>query len=226
LSAAEAASRVREEVLARYIGSVCRLCRREGMKLFLKGDRCFTEKCAIEKRNYAPGQHGKGGRVKTKQLQGYGLQLREKQKVKRLYGMLESQFALNFRRASQEKGVVGETLLSKLERRLDNVVYRLGFGSSRAQARQLVRHGHVRVNEKRLNIPSFQVRKGDVISLGARAQKNAFVIQSVESVKGRGVPQWLELDAAGMKGKVLSMPARDDVNFPIQEQLIVELYSK
>ena len=211
--------------MARYIGSVCRLCRREGMKLFLKGDRCFTEKCAIEKRNYAPGQHGKGGRIKSK-LQGYGLQLREKQKTKRLYGMMEGQFALTFARASQEKGVVGETLLSKLERRLDNVVYRLGFGSSRAQARQLVRHGHVRINEKKLNVPSFQVRVRDVVSLAPRAAKNALVQASVESVKGRGVPKWLELDTAGMKGKVLSMPARDDVNFPIQEQLIVELYSK
>jgi len=195
------------------------------MKLFLKGDRCFTEKCAIEKRNYAPGQHGKGGRIKSK-LQGYGLQLREKQKTKRLYGMMEGQFALTFTRASQEKGVVGETLLSKLERRLDNVVYRLGFGSSRAQARQLVRHGHVRINEKKLNVPSYQVRVGDVVSLAARASKNALVQASVEAVKGRGVPKWLELDTAGMKGKVLSMPARDDVNFPIQEQLIVELYSK
>jgi small subunit ribosomal protein S4 len=195
------------------------------MKLFLKGDRCFTEKCAIEKRNYAPGQHGKGGRIK-KQVQGYGLQLREKQKTKRVYGMLEGQFALTFDRASQEKGVVGETLLSKLERRLDNVVYRLGFGASRAQARQLVRHGHVRVNEKKLDIPSFQVRQGDAISLALGASKNALVAQSVEAVKGRGVPKWLELDAAAMKGKVLSMPARDDVNFPIQEQLIVELYSK
>jgi small subunit ribosomal protein S4 len=195
------------------------------MKLFLKGDRCFTEKCAIEKRNYAPGQHGKGGRIKSK-LQGYGLQLREKQKTKRLYGMLESQFALTFDRASQEKGVVGEMLLSKLERRLDNVVYRLGFGSSRAQARQLVRHGHVRVNDRKLNIPSFQVRVGDTVSMAARAAKNAQVAASVEAVKGRGVPRWLELDADGMKGKVLSLPARDDVNFPIQEQLIVELYSK
>jgi small subunit ribosomal protein S4 len=195
------------------------------MKLFLKGDRCFTEKCAIEKRNYAPGQHGKGGRVKSK-LQGYGLQLREKQKTKRLYGMLEGQFALTFDRASQEKGVVGETLLSKLERRLDNVVYRLGFGSSRAQARQLVRHGHVRINEKKLNVPSFQVRVGDVVSLAPRASKNALVQASVEAVKGRGVPKWLELDSANTKGKVLSLPARDDVNFPIQEQLIVELYSK
>jgi small subunit ribosomal protein S4 len=211
--------------VARYIGSVCRLCRREGMKLFLKGDRCFTEKCAIEKRNYAPGQHGKGGRIKSK-LQGYGLQLREKQKAKRLYGMLEGQFSLFFDRASQEKGVVGEKLLQKLERRLDNVVYRLGFGSSRAQARQLVRHGHVRVNQRKVDIPSFQVRVGDVLSLAARATKNETVQAAVESVKGRGVPKWLELDSAEMKGKVLSLPARDDVNFPIQEQLIVELYSK
>jgi small subunit ribosomal protein S4 len=195
------------------------------MKLFLKGERCFTEKCAIEKRNYAPGQHGKGGRVKAK-LQGYGLQLREKQKVKRLYGMLEDQFALTFDRASQEKGVVGEQLLAKLERRLDNVTYRLGFGSSRPQARQLVRHGHVKVNGRKLNIPSYQVEKDDVIELTARASKNALVQQSVDAVKGRGVPKWLELDATGMKGKVLSMPGRDDVNFPIQEQLIVELYSK
>ena len=211
--------------MARYTGPVCRLCRREGMKLFLKGDRCFTEKCAIEKRNYAPGQHGKGGRVKTK-LQGYGLQLREKQKVKRLYRMQEGQFGLTFDRAAAEKGVVGEVLLSKLERRLDNVIYRLGFGASRDQARQLVRHGHVKVDDKKVNIPSYQVEEGDVVSLGSRAAKNAQVTASVEAVKGRGVPKWLELDAAGMKGRVLSMPARDDVNFPIQEQLIVELYSK
>ena len=195
------------------------------MKLFLKGDRCFTEKCAIEKRNYAPGQHGKGGRIKSK-LQGYGLQLREKQKVKRLYRMQEGQFGLTFDRAAAEKGVVGEVLLSKLERRLDNVVYRLGFGASRDQARQLVRHGHVRVNEKKLDIPSYQVNEGEVITLSARAVKNGQVQQSVESVKGRGVPKWLELDSAAFKGRVLSMPAREDVNFPIQEQLIVELYSK
>jgi small subunit ribosomal protein S4 len=211
--------------VARYIGSVCRLCRREGIKLFLKGDRCFTEKCAIEKRNYAPGQHGKGGRIKSK-LQGYGLQLREKQKVKRLYGMLEGQFHLTFQRAAQEKGVVGENLLQKLERRLSNVVYRLGLGNSQAQARQLVRHGHVRVNDRRIDIPSYQVRVGDVVSLGPRAQKNAFVQASVEAVKGRGVPKWLELDAANLSGKVLALPGRDDVSFPIQEQLIVELYSK
>lgn len=211
--------------MARYNGSVCRLCRREGMKLFLKGDRCFTEKCAIEKRNYAPGMHGKGGRIKSK-LQGYGLQLREKQKVKRLYGMLEDQFALTFRRASQEKGVVGEVLLQKLERRLSNVVYRLGFGNSQAQARQLVRHGHVRVNDRKIDIPSYQVRVGDVLTLTPKTAKNALVEASVEAVKGRGVPKWLELDPANLAGKVLALPERDDVTFPIQEQLIVELYSK
>jgi small subunit ribosomal protein S4 len=195
------------------------------MKLFLKGDRCFTEKCAIEKRNYAPGQHGKGGRIKSK-VQGYGLQLREKQKTKRLYGMVEGQFRLFFDRATQEKGVSGENLLSSLERRLDNVIYRLGFGGSRAQARQLVRHGHVRVNDRRLDVPSFQVRVGDSIALSAAAAKNGLVTAAVDSVKGRGVPKWLELDANAMKGKVVALPARDDVNFPIQEQLIVELYSK
>jgi small subunit ribosomal protein S4 len=195
------------------------------MKLFLKGDRCYTEKCAIEKRNYAPGQHGKGVRVKAK-LQGYGLQLREKQKVKRLYGMLEGQFALTFERATQEKGVAGDILLQKLERRLSNVVYRLGFGSSQAQARQLVQHGHVRVNDKKVDIPSYQVGAGDVIALAPSSAKSAFVVASVAGVKGRGVPKWLELDAEGMKGKVLSLPARDDVTFPIQEQLVVELYSR
>ena len=172
-----------------------------------------------------PGQHGKGGRIK-KQVQGYGLQLREKQKVKRLYGMLERQFALTFERAAQEKGVVGEVLLQKLERRLGNVVYRLGFGSSQAQARQLVRHGHVRVNDRKIDIPSYQVRVGDVITLAPKAAKNDLVQASVEAVKGRGVPKWLELDAANLTGKVLALPARDDVSFPIQEQLIVELYSK
>jgi small subunit ribosomal protein S4 len=208
--------------MARYTGADCRQCRREGIKLFLKGDRCYTDKCAVERRPYPPGMAGK----KRPRDSEYRVQLREKQKTKRLYGMLEGQFALTFDRASHEKGVVGETLLSKLERRLDNVVYRLGFGGSRAQARQLVRHGHIRINEKKLDIPSFQVRQGDVVSLSNRAAKNALVAQAVEAVKGRGVPKWLELDAAAMKGKVLSMPARDDVNFPIQEQLIVELYSK
>lgn len=211
--------------MARYIGPTGKLSRREGVNLFLKGRRDTSGKAAIERRNYPPGQHGKGARVKTK-VQGYGLQLREKQKVKRIYGLLEKQFRLTFERASKEKGVVGETLLSMLERRLDNTVYRLGFASTRAQARQLVNHGHVKVNDKKVNIASYQVSVGDQVALGARAAKNVFVAESLEDVKSRGIPKWLELDADGAKGKVLSLPARDDVNFPIQEQLIVELYSK
>jgi len=208
--------------MARYTESVCRICRREGAKLFLKGSRCYTKKCAFERRPTPPGQHG----VRRRKVGEYGLQLREKQKVKRLYGMLEGQFALTFDRASHEKGVSGELLLSKLERRLSNVVYRLGFGSSQAQGRQLVRHGHVLVNGKKIDIPSYQVKVGEVITLASRASKNALVAASVEAVKGRGVPRWLELDAANLSGKVLALPARDDVSFPIQEQLIVELYSK
>ena len=211
--------------MARYIGATGRLSRREGVNLFLKGRRDLSEKAAIEKRNYPPGQHGKGGRIKSK-LQGYGLQLREKQKVKRLYRMQEGQFALTFERASQEKGVVGETLLSMLERRLDNVAYRLGFANSRSQARQMVTHGHMRVNDRKVNIPSYQVQVGELISLAARQAKNVFVAEAQEDAKSRGVPKWLELDAAALKGKVLSLPTREDVNFPIQEQLIVELYSK
>lgn len=211
--------------MARYIGPTGKLSRREGVNLFLKGRRDTSGKAAIERRNYPPGQHGKGARVKTK-VQGYGLQLREKQKVKRIYGLLEKQFRLTFERASKEKGVVGETLLSMLERRLDNTVYRLGFASTRAQARQLVNHGHVKVNDKKVNIASYQVSVGDQVALAARAAKNVFVAESLEDVKSRGIPKWLELDADGAKGKVLSLPARDDVNFPIQEQLIVELYSK
>jgi len=195
------------------------------MNLFLKGARDLSGKAAIERRNYAPGQHGKGGRLKNK-LQGYGLQLREKQKVKRIYGVLERQFRRTFDRAAQQKGVVGETLLIMLERRLDNTVYRLGFASSRAQARQLVAHGHVRIGGRKVDIPSYEVRVEDEISLTEKAAKNGFVVESVQAVKGRGVPRWLELDETNMKGKVLSLPARDDVNFPIQEQLIVELYSK
>jgi small subunit ribosomal protein S4 len=195
------------------------------MNLFLKGLRDLSGKAAIERRNYAPGQHGKGGRLKSK-LQGYGLQLREKQKVKRIYGVLERQFRRTFDRAAQQKGVVGETLLIMLERRLDNTVYRLGFGSSRPQARQLVSHGHVRVNDKKVDIPSFEVKVGDVITLSTKAAKNGFVLEAVEAVKGRGMPRWLELSAEQMTGKVVALPARDDVNFPIQEQLIVELYSK
>ena len=211
--------------MARYTGPTGRLSRREGMNLFLKGARDLSGKAAIERRNYAPGQHGKGGRLKTK-LQGYGLQLREKQKVKRIYGVLERQFRRTFDRASQQKGVVGETLLIMLERRLDNTVYRLGFATSRAQARQLVSHGHVRVDDRKLDIASYEVRVGEQISLSPKAGKNGFVVEALEAVKGRGVPRWLEMDSEAVKGKVLTLPSRDDVNFPIQEQLIVELYSK
>jgi small subunit ribosomal protein S4 len=214
--------------LARYIGSVCRLCRREGMKLFLKGDRCLTEKCAIEKRNYAPGQHGKGGkggRVKAK-LQGYGLQLREKQKTKRLYGMLEGQFALTFDRASQEKGVVGETLLTKLERRLDNVVYRLGLAPSRKTARQLITHGHFMVNNKPVDIPSYLLKPGDTIQVREKSKKLEILHSSMKRMKDTGMLPWLSLDKAAMVGTFLDVPARADIPLNADEQLVVELYSK
>ena len=208
--------------MARYSDPVCRLCRREGMKLFLKGDRCFKDKCAIERRNYAPGQHG---RRRSKVL-GYGVQLREKQKVKRIYGLLEKQFRLYFQRAAKRSGVTGENLLRQLELRLDNVVYSLGFAASRAQARQLVRHGHIEVNGKKNNIPSFQVRKGDVIQVREKSRKNDQIRQAVETAAGRGVPAWLELTPDQFLGRVNDVPKREDIRLPIQEQLIVELYSK
>ncbi|MBW3671245.1 MAG: 30S ribosomal protein S4 [Acidobacteria bacterium] len=208
--------------MARYTGPVCRLCRREGMKLFLKGDRCFKDKCAIEKRAYPPGQHG---RRRTKIL-GYGLQLREKQKVKRIYGILERQFRLYFREAARRKGVTGENLLRQLELRLDNISYSLGFASSRPQARQLVRHGHVSVNGRKVNIPSFQVRKGDVIEVREKSRKNEQIRRSIETASGRGVPMWLELKPEEFQGTVMELPNREDIRLPIQEQLIVELYSK
>jgi len=210
--------------LARYRASVCRLCRREGMKLFLKGERCFKDSCAIEKRNWPPGQHGRAHRPKTV---GYGIQLREKQKVKRIYGVLENQFSNYFGKADKKKGITGETLLLSLERRLDNIVYRLGFSTSRAQGRQLVTHGHVKVNDRKVDIASYQVKAGDVITLKERARKNQPILDSVASVAGRGgIPGWLELDANNIRGTVLSLPKRDDVQMPIDEQLIVELYSK
>jgi small subunit ribosomal protein S4 len=208
--------------VARYSDPVCRLCRREGMKLFLKGDRCFKDKCAIERRNYAPGQHG---RRRSKVL-GYGLQLREKQKVKRIYGLLERQFQLYFRRAVKKTGITGDHLLRQLELRLDNVVYSLGFASSRAQARQLVRHGHIEVNGKKINIPSFQVKKGDAIQVREKSRKNDQIRQAVETAAGRGVPSWLALNAEQFQGTVQDVPKREDIRLPIQEQLIVELYSK
>ena len=208
--------------MARYIGPVCRLCRREGMKLFLKGERCYTEKCAIEKRNLPPGQHGKARKAK---LVGYGLQLREKQKVKRIYGVLENQFRRYFETAERTRGITGETLLQLLERRLDNVIYRLGLATSRPQARQLVRHGHVLVNGKKVDIPSYSVKVGDVLAVREGSRQNAAILHAVEEVKGRGVPEWLSL-AGEMEGKVVSVPTREQINLPVQEQLIVELYSK
>jgi len=209
--------------LARYTGPVCRLCRREGMKLFLKGERCFKPSCAIEKRNFQPGQHGHARRAK---IVGYGLQLREKQKVKRIYGVLENQFRTYFEKAARHKGITGEHLLAQLERRLDNVCVRLGFASTHNQARQLVRHGHVLVNGKKVNIPSFQVNVGHEIGVKEQMKKNVQVIGALEMAGGRGTPHWLELNAANASGRILSLPKREDVNLPIQERMIVELYSK
>ena len=209
--------------MARYAGPVCRLCRREGMKLFLKGERCYGEKCAIERRNVPPGQHGKGRRAR---LLGYGLQLREEQKVKRMYGVLERQFRRYFEKADRQKGVTGEILLQLLERRLDNVVYRLGFACSRAQGRQLVRHGHFTVNGKRADVPSFSVKTGDLVAVRPSSLKNASITYAMEEVKGRGIPEWLELNGEQMNGRLAAAPTRDQLNLPIQEQLIVELYSK
>jgi small subunit ribosomal protein S4 len=193
------------------------------MKLFLKGERCYTEKCAIEKRNLPPGQHGKARKAK---LVGYGLQLREKQKVKRIYGVLENQFRRYFETAERTRGITGETLLQLLERRLDNVTYRLGFATSRAQARQLVRHGHFLVNGRRVDIPSFSVKAGDTVSVRAGSAKNPAILHALEEVKGRGVPDWLAFDAEKVAGRIVSLPTREQINLPVQEQLIVELYSK
>jgi small subunit ribosomal protein S4 len=209
--------------MARYSGPVCRLCRREGMKLFLKGERCYTEKCAIEKRNFAPGQHGKSRKQK---LAGYGVQLREKQKVKRIYGVLEDQFRRYFEAAERQRGITGETLLQLLERRLDNVVYRLGLATSRAQARQLVRHGHFLLNGRKVDIPSYSVRAGDVVAIRPSSQKNPVITHAIEEVKGRGIPGWLTFDVGEQSGKIVSLPTREQINLPVQEQLIVELYSK
>lgn len=209
--------------MARYIGPVCRLCRREGMKLFLKGERCYTEKCAIEKRNFVPGQHGKARKSK---LAGYGVQLREKQKVKRIYGVLEDQFRRYFEQAERTRGITGETLLQLLERRLDNVVYRIGYATSRAQARQLVRHGHFTVNGRKVDIPSFSVKPGDVVAVRQSSRENASIVHAMEEVKGRGVPEWLQRDGEGLSVKIGSVPTREQINLPVQEQLIVELYSK
>ena len=205
--------------MARYTGPVCKLCRREGLKLFLKGERCLTEKCAIERRAYPPGQHGRG-RIKQSE---YLTQLREKQKARRYYGLLEKQFRGYYEKASKKQGITGENLLRLLEQRLDNVVYRLGFGASRAQARQLIRHGHFQVNGRRVTIPSFQVKEGDSISLQhQRAQET--IMSATDLVAS--VPAWLQADHENLGGKVIRAPERDEIDVPVQEQLIVELYSK
>jgi small subunit ribosomal protein S4 len=210
--------------LARYIGPVCRLCRREGMKLFLKGERCHTEKCAIEKRNFAPGQHGKDKKAK---IVGYGLQLREKQKARRYFQVLEGQFRNLFEKAANQKGITGDNLLSMLERRLDNVVYRMGIATSRAQGRQIVRHGHVTVNGRKVNIPSFTVKTGDTIEVRAKSKENSSILAARDATAHTPSPAWLEVDKEALKGRVLQAPKREElVQIQLNEQLIVELYSK
>jgi small subunit ribosomal protein S4 len=209
--------------VARYVDAVCRLCRRENVKLFLKGDRCLSDKCAINKRNYAPGLHGQRRRTK---LSEYGLQLREKQKVKRTYGLMESQFRSYFQKAARTQGVTGINLLVLLERRLDNVVYRMGFADSRAQARQLVRHGHMRVNGRRVNIPSFLIKQGDAVEPREKSRNLDVIRGNMEHIGQKQIPEWLHVDATAMRGVVQTLPSRDDITMPIQEQLIVELYSK
>lgn len=208
--------------MARYIESVCKLCRREGMKLYFKSERCYTDKCAFERRAYAPGQHGQG-RSKTSE---YALQLREKQKIKRIYGLMEAQFRLTFKAAERAKGITGETLVSYLERRLDNTVYRIGFAGCRSEARMLVTHGLVKVNGKKLDIPSYRVKAADVIEMTEKSKKAPRIIDNLKAVDRRGVPAWITLDKVAMKGVAVRLPRRDDVNVPMTEQYVVELYSK
>ncbi|MGH9536179.1 MAG: 30S ribosomal protein S4 [Terriglobales bacterium] len=209
--------------MARYTGPVCRLCRRETMKLFLKGEKCFSSKCPVEKRAFPPGQHGKDRRPK---IVGYGLQLREKQKTRRIYGLLERQFRGYFEKAARKPGVTGEMLLRQLESRLDNVVYRLGFAASRAQARQLVRHGHIHVDGRRVDIPSYQVRENQTIEVREGSRGNPQLLSALDFASHQTLPSWLELRREQFAGRVLGPPKREDVNLPIQEQMIVELYSK
>lgn len=209
--------------MSRYRGSVCRICRRENLKLYFKGDRCYSDKCAFDRRSYPPGQHGqrRGGKISD-----YGLQLREKQKVKRTYGLSEKQFRLFFQRSEQKKGVTGTNLLVMLECRLDNVVYSLGFASSRVQARQLVKHNHFLINGRKVNIPSYQVRPGDVIEVREKSRNVAAITEAMDAVVRRGMPQWLELDKDAMRGSIRTLPVRDDITMPIQENQIIEFYSK
>ncbi len=209
--------------MARYTGAVCRLCRRENLKLFLKGDRCYSDKCAFDRRSYPPGQHGQR---RGRKITDYGIQLREKQKVKRLYGLSEKQFYLFFKRANRQKGVTGTNVLIMLERRLDNIVYRLGFVNSRTQGRHLVRHGHFLVNGKRVNIPSYQIKIRDKIEVREKSRKIQILHDAMNAVVRRGIPQWLELDKENMTGSVSAFPIREDITMPMQEQLIVELYTK
>ncbi|HEU5336888.1 MAG TPA: 30S ribosomal protein S4 [Terriglobales bacterium] len=209
--------------MARYKGPVCRLCRREGMKLFLKGAKCFSEKCPVEKRNFAPGQHGKDRKAK---IVGYGLQLREKQKAKRIYFVQEDQFRNYFEFAARKPGVTGELLLQQLERRLDNIVYRMGFAVARRQARQFVRHGHIEVNGRKVNIPSFEVKAGDEVAIREKSRSLPIIQQAMEYTAHQPAPGWLDVNREALKGRVVNLPKREDLNLPINEQLIVELYSK
>jgi small subunit ribosomal protein S4 len=210
--------------MAKYRGAVCRLCRREGVRLYLKGERCFSGKCAIEKRPYPPGEHGQ--KRTRRRVSDYGIQLREKQKLRRIYGILERQFRRYFAQATRRSGVTGEALLQFLERRLDNVVWRLGFANSRALARQLVNHGHFTVNDRPVNIPSYQVRQGDTVAVTGSSRSLPPIISSVATAGGRRLPPWLEIEGDAMRGKVLSLPARDDIDTQIQEELVVEFYSR
>jgi small subunit ribosomal protein S4 len=209
--------------LARYNGSLCRLCRRENLKLFLKGDRCFGDKCAFERRPYAPGQHGQR---RGRKFSDYRLQLREKQKVKRIYGVLEKQFRGYYYRAERQKGITGINLLMLLECRLDNVVYRMGFAASRNQARQLVRHNHFMVNNQKVNIPSYRVSPGEVVEVREKSRTAKQILDAMETVVRRGIPQWIEIEKEKFRGVLKALPNREDLTMPIQEQLIVELYSK
>ena len=209
--------------MARYSEAACRLCRRENLKLFLKGDRCYTDKCAFERRSYAPGQHGQR---RGRKISDYGIQLREKQKVRRIYGVLEKQFRRYYARADRQKGITGTNLLILLERRLDNIVYRMGFASSRNQARQVVRHNHFTVNGRKVNIPSYQIKIGDMIEVREKSRKSPFILEAMETVVRREMPSWLEVDGSNFRGIVKEFPNREELTMPINEQLIVELYSK
>lgn len=211
-----------EYSVARYIGALCRICRREGEKLLLKGTRCYTEKCAVERRKYPPGQHGQGYR----KLSDYGFQLREKQKVRKMYGLLERQFRRYFEKAERKRGITGEVLLQLVESRLDTIVYRMGYAPNRRSARQLIRHGHILVNGREVNLPSYEVKKGNTVEVKQSSKEIPEIVDSISKVEHKGIPSWVEVDAVNLKGKVLNIPAREELQLPVQEQLIVELYSK